>query len=191
MRRQQFGVQHERRRRRVGHDDCFTVRANIGQLEGANRSPVELIDSQQLDPAGLDPDGFADDVRIAHGVKRRDGRAAKGRLFCVTAGGQVVAFVTFHLPPSPGPLIIEELVIDRRFAAESRAIAKIRRVLLCAVLEASETAGRSDEVLAWATDDEQKAERVEAELGFARAQRPRRTDCRLTHYLERRFSSNG
>jgi hypothetical protein len=186
VRRGRYGVKHERRRKKAGYDDCFAVRANIGSLDEVDKTPVELIDSQQCSP-GLDPKGFDEDTRIMHGVKRRDGRATKGRIFYITAGGEVIAFVAFHVPPSPGPLIIENVVLHARFAGSRRAIARVRRVLLHAVLEASEACGRGGEKLAWATASREKSQQIAAQFGFAVAVRPSNTDCELTYYLERTF----
>jgi len=185
-RRRRYGVTHERRRKRAGHDDCFAVRANIGSLDEIDKAPVELIDSQQCSPS-LDATGFDKSTQILHGIKRRDGRGAKGRIFYITAGGEVMAFVAFHVPPSPGPLIIENVVLHARFAGSKRAVARVRRVLLHAVLEAAESCGRSGEALAWATDDREKSEQIAAQFGFAVARRPANTDCKLTYYLERKF----
>lgn len=190
-RRARYGVKRSRRRKKTGYDDCFRVRANIGQLDGAEKTPVELIDSDQFDPEGLDSDGFDEWARNLHGLRRRDGRARKGRLFYISAGDEVVAFVAFHVPPASGPLIVENLVLHNRFASRQRAVARIRRILLHAVLEASEAAERTAELLAWATDDDGKAARIEAEFGFAAVKRPDNSDCGLKHYLERSFPPAG
>jgi hypothetical protein len=159
----------------------------VGRLEFEGRRPVELIDSQQYEFDGLDSDGFDEDARLEHGLKRRAGRAEKGRVFYITAGGVVAGFIIFHVPPSPGPLIVENIAIDSRMPP--RASAKIRRSLLFAALEASEAAGRTTDRLAWATDNDSKAEAIQRELGFGRVTRPKNSDCSLKHYLEREFPS--
>jgi hypothetical protein len=183
--RRRYGVRHERRRRpKRGYDDCFKVRATLGLLGGVERTPVELIDSQQYKYGGLDPEGFDEATRREHGDRREAGRADKGRVFYVTAGGIVVAFVVFHVPPPPGPLIIENLAVDQRLPAATRAA--IRRTLFHAVLEASSLVKREPNKLAWATDDDGRLGGIKA-LGFKAASRPRPTDCALRHYVEREF----
>ena len=39
--------------------------------------------------------------RREHGDRREGGRAEKGRVFYVTPGGIIVAFVVVHVPPLP------------------------------------------------------------------------------------------
>jgi hypothetical protein len=185
--RRRYGIRHERRRRaRRGHDDCFRVRATLGFLAGVERTPVEVIDSQRYQYGGLDPEGFDEATRREHGDRRQDGRAEKGRVFYLTAGGVVVAFVVFHVPPPPGPLIVENLALDQRLLEATRA--RIRRALFHAVLEASELVERQPNRLAWATDDDRRLPGIRA-LGFEPTSRPRPTDCTLRHYLEREFPS--
>jgi hypothetical protein len=185
--RKRYGVKWTRKRRRDGHDDYFSVRANIGRLATVDRTPVELIDSAQFNPGDLDPEGFDAETRSIHGFRRRGDRSEKGRLFYVSAGGKAVAFIAFHAPPPDGGLIIENLVLDKRLAGREAAF--VRRTLLCAALEASEAAGRRPNVLAWATNSDASADAVEKELGFSRVERPRNSDCELRSYLEREFPS--
>ena len=109
---------------------------------------------------------------------------ARTSIFYVRAGGEIVAFIVFHVPPSPGPLIVENLGVDVRTSRSTRA--KLRRTLLHSVLEASETIDRPPNILAWATDNDERVPGIEA-LGFVSTKRPVPTDCQLRHYFEREF----
>ena len=96
-----YGVLHERRRRpKRGYDDCFEVRSTLGVLASVERTPVELIDSQQYQYGGLDPEGFDE---ATQGARRspRGWTGREGTRLLRHAGGIIVAFVVVHVPPLP------------------------------------------------------------------------------------------
>ncbi len=186
MKRRSYGVKVARRRRHRGPDEhLVAVRTTLGRLAGVDGSPVLVIDSGQFDPSGLDRDGFDAATRAAHGAARDNERAAKGRVIYVTAGGAVVGFIAFHVPPA-GPFIIERLAIDARHAANAPDTAiELQAALIDVVVEASEAGDRAAGLAAWATDIEQSARVIEDAFGFERASKPKGSDCRLAFYLER------
>ncbi len=175
------------RRRRVGGvDHVVSVRTTLARVPGVDGVPVELVDSSQFDPAGLEHEGFDAVTRAAHGKHRDDGRADKGRVIYLTIAGAVVGFVAFHVPPV-GPFIVERLAIDQRIVAElPDSVTAMQRELLAVMIEASTVAGRTSGVVAWATDVRQTADAVTALFAFVRAQRPKGSDSRLRYYLELR-----
>jgi hypothetical protein len=174
-----------RSRRRGADEHVVTVRTTIGRLVGIDGSPVQVIDSTQFDPSGLDHDGFDLATRAAHGDVRDKERAEKGRVIYVTAGGAVVGFVAFHVPPA-GPFIIERLAIDSRQSEGAPDTASLLQAeLLSVVAEASDEAERGSGLIAWATDVDGVATIVEEMFGFVRASKPKGSDCRLAFYLER------